>query len=284
MKVLGFTPTYADAAEKFKKLIPEARGSSGKWFDWAVYAGETTPETVDVLRGHLRHPLGAGIQYLTVWPENRGQHHATLEALRLARALGYEWLLRIDDDVEFKTQRWLKKMLERLHELHRLQKANTETLIARAGVEGPERERMLAHASRHRMVAGPTVKGLRQPPEVKALIELGQPYVVECVELLGGVLRLAPVPLLEGYEPDVTMPVGRGDPQQLAAYLEREQGFLVRFKDIRVGHDTRAIEGAEDAWKAHRRRMGHYWPWVPPEGFTELPSPMKRGEKPKEAK
>ena len=114
--VLAFTVSYGDR-EFLRETVPALRASAGCWFDWAVFLGAPSPRLREDAEGLLHHPERTGIQYLLSWPENRGQHHGTAEALKIAREMGYKWFLRLDDDVTPKTKKWLKKMLERLVEL-----------------------------------------------------------------------------------------------------------------------------------------------------------------------
>ncbi len=40
------------------------------------------------------------------------------------------------------------------------------------------------------------------------------------------------------------------------------EGMQIRFPDIRVVHDTRAIEAEDSEEAALVRRMGYYWPYL----------------------
>lgn len=234
-EVLAFTPTYGERLN-IVHTITDLRGSAGMWFDWGVWAGAPS----QALQAALERLLAdRQLQFLQCWDENRGQHYATKEALELARALGYRWLLRLDDDVMHKTKRWLRKLVDRTEELRR---------IARDG--------------RHRIIAAPRIIGLNHQPKVEGQIQLGQSFQVNLVELLGGVCRLHPVEFLANFEPDLFMPTGRGDPQSIGVHADRNEGLLAQYPDIRMIHKTDQLEEEDTPEMAHLRKMSRYWPWL----------------------
>jgi len=240
--VLAFTVSYGDRAF-LTDAVSELRSTAGMWFDWAVFLGAPSPALRASAEALLQHPEHTGIQALLCWPENRGQHHATAAALKLARAEGYTWLLRLDDDIRPKTKRWLRKMLDRL-----------ETL------------KKTAEDEHYRLVASPRILGLRNPIPPQGTLDKGQPFPVELMPILGGACRLHPLELLEGYEPPLLDPVGRGDPQSLTDYAFDHTfgGMLVRFPDIRMKHETDKIEAQDSPAQAKLRRLGKYWPYLGP--------------------
>ena len=237
-RVLAYTVSHGNRPH-LAECVPAMRGAAGEWFDWAVFLGRPSERLMVDAQSLLNQPGGLGIQYLLAWKENRGQHHATTAALELAREKGYDWLLRIDDDVTPRTQRWLKKMLKRADDI----KERTEDDI-------------------YRFVLCPKIIGLKHPVQPIGVLEKGQKYDVEILPVAGGALRLHPVALLRDYKPPLYEPVGRGDPTSIAAYLEEVGGFLARFKDIRVVHNTAALEEAETPHESHERAMGKYWPFL----------------------
>lgn len=234
MKILAFTPTHG-RLRKFPQTYKQARGKAGIWFDWAVFAGSVQPDYAEYLQSLV---APEGLQHLTIWPENRGQHHAWTEALELARKGEYDFILRIDDDIEFKTERWLKKMVERLYDLKK--RGEDKTL---------------------RFVAVPKILRLKNPIPAMGVIEKDQPYPAEVLEVTGGGVRLVPLHLLDGYAPDTKLPLRRGEPQDLHTWLVDKAMFL-RFPDIRVIHDTAVNEADQTPEEALVHRMGVYWPYL----------------------
>lgn len=233
-------------------FVTAARATAGCWFDWAVWLGAPTSDLREEAEALLDHPGGLGIQHLTAWPENRGQHHALREALALARAHGYHWLLRLDPDLSFKTRGWLSA--EAKDKRGRLRLGMLERL-----------EWMREHSgdSLYRIVAAPRVVGLRNPLLPIAMLQpVGQPFPAELMDVLGGACRLHPVSLLEGFEPDIYDPVNRGDPQQMALWVREHGGLLVRFPDIRVLHPTDELEAADTPEQADERLYAQWWPFL----------------------
>jgi len=237
-RVLAFTVTHGDRPF-LADTIRLARGTAG----YLVVLSGVSARQHAVAKAALE--AEAGIQHLVAWPENRGQHHAFAEALALARQGGYRWLLRLDDDVRFKTKRWLKKLIQ-------------QTLDLRARAGDPV----------DRLVVAPKVIGLRNQPKIRAVLEKGQPYQAQLMELLGGVCRLHPVRLLDGFEPPLDEAIGRGDPEAIAIWCRRVGGLLVRFPNIRVVHRTDDLEAKDSPEAAHVRRMGWYWPWINPRTWS----------------
>ncbi len=237
--ILAYTCSYGSRSF-LREAVPALRGTAGVWFDWVVYLGAPSDDLLSEASTLLHDERRLGIQHLTVWPENRGQHWATHDALEMARAEGYRWLLRLDDDITAKTQRWLKKMVARLEKL-----------------------KSLVGDEFYRLVAGPRIMGLKNPIPSLGVIEKQQGFPVEIVPVLGGACRLHPVSLLADYVAPVYSPLGRGDPQSMAAYLEGTVGgMMVRFPDIRMRHPTDELEAKDSPQEALVRKMARYYPYL----------------------
>jgi len=241
--IFAYTVSYGDRAY-LKKTVTNMRGTAGVWFDWGVWLGAPSEGLQAEAQDLLEHPQRLGIQRLRIWPENRGQHHATKEALEYAREKGYKWLLRMDDDCQSKTKRWLKKMLAQLAAL-----------------------KLAAKDPQDRVIVAPKVVGLRHPLRATGYINLGQTvdgkeFQAEDMEVLGGVCRLHPVEFLKDYKPLLYAPAGREDPGSIAAYVREHEGLLIRFPGIRVVHRTDVLEANETENQGLMRKMSHYWPWL----------------------
>lgn len=135
MKVLAYTISHGER-RYLATNAAKIRGATGMWFDWHVFLGAPSQEAKEDAERLLNDPQHLGIQFLTVWPENRGQHHATAEAFKHAREGGYDWLLRADDDITPKTKSFLKKMVEHLVELKDLAKDPVYRIVASPKVIG----------------------------------------------------------------------------------------------------------------------------------------------------
>lgn len=243
-EILAYTPTFGQ--RPFVHRIAKLRATAGTWFDWLVCVGDPTP----AYRKELTDSMGGtGIQKLCTFEANVGQHYATAFALKYAREQGYKWLLRLDDDVEAKSKRWLSTMIERV-----------ETLKSLAGDDT------------YRIVAAPRVVGLLNPIPAVGAIQLNQSFPVDIMPLLGGVCRLHPVEFLADYEPPLLAPRGRKDPESIAAYCAAKEGLLLRFPDIRVIHNTKELVALESEEEQHSRQMAKYWPHIPANlGYEDKP-------------
>lgn len=254
-RILAYTTTHG-SRRFLADCVRDMRATAGAWFDWAVILSGADDEQRSVARTLLHAPGGYGIQHLIDFgDENRGQHHATREALRIARGQDYAWLLRIDDDARSKTKGWLrdtgtdrrgKPKMGMLDRLEWLKEATGDT--------------------EYRIIAAPRVLGLRNPlrPFAEFSPTENQPFRAELMPALGGVLRLANTHFLRDFEPNLYDPIGRGDPEQIAAYCHHplRVGFLCRFPDIRILHPTPEVEAADSPEGAQQRSLSHYWPFL----------------------
>jgi len=247
-KILAFTVTHG-ARRFLPKLVPDMRGAAGAWFDWLVVLSGADAEQHAAAQALLNDPDRKGIQHLLSWEENRGQHWAFDAALRLAREQGYEWLIRIDDDIRSKTKGWLRAMhpgrygmLDRLEWL----RVNSGDML-------------------YRVVAAPRVVGLRNPIRVIESLNIpdtDQPFRAELVPILGGALRIHNVDYFRDFKAEFYSARGRRDPEAVGRYVQTKVGLLVRFPDISIVHPTDELEGQETEEEKRARAMGHYWPWL----------------------
>lgn len=259
-RILAYTVTHG-ARRYLPRLIPDARGTAGVWFDWLLVLSGADEEQHAAAKKLLDKSKFGGVQFVTAFKENRGQHWATKFAFELARDRQYDWLLRIDDDIQFRTKRWLKKMIERLVHL-----------------------KFAAGDQEYRLVATPVVKGLKNPIQALGIIQglRGQDFPCEIIEKAGGACRLHNLRFFNTFEPNPYAPLGRRDPESVMEYVIQNGGMFVRFPDIRVYHPTVELERDETPSEKHSRKMGHYWPWIGPGDATGL-EVIGTGEFPQEA-
>lgn len=236
--ILAYTVSYGDR-NYLPKTVPQIRATAGCWFDWAVWLGAPSPASILSASELLKHPQGIGIQRLEIWDENKGQHHATNAAMALARAHGYKWILRLDDDVTAKTKKFLTKMVTRLEEL-----------------------KTLTNDKVYRIVAAPKIIGLKHPLQPQGGMFKGQAYPVDIMATLGGACRLHNVDFFKDYEAPIYDPVGRGDPESIISYTDLKVGILARFPDIRLVHQTKELEKLDSPEMALMRRMSKIWPYL----------------------
>jgi glycosyltransferase involved in cell wall biosynthesis len=243
--VLAFTPTYGDRMG-VSTLVSSARSLAGMDFDWLLCSGAPTPER----RIEFQQLYDSDrIQRLVLWAENRGQHHATYEALEHARAAGYDWFLRIDDDITFRTPRWLLQMVEWATWLHDLWTKQYEMQQEIRPAPWP--------------ICSPYIAGLLHPiPPQGDIRNRDQTFRADLMPVLGGACRLHRVNSLRDYSPDLYAPLGRWDPERIRDYAVSIAVPLARFPDIRVLHDTARLEKQDTPEQRHLRRIGRTWCWL----------------------
>lgn len=173
---------------------------------------------------------------------NRGQHVVFNEALKKAKAMGCTHLLRVDDDIEFLSHRWLVKMVEA-----------SEALGAA-------------------FILSPTVKGLKHPPEMSQMIDVQGVPVKFLTEAIGGACRLHPMKLLTEsvipYVSDVRLPLGFGDATGVMKWAKKltalgQPIYCVWLDHVRVQHSTAKQEAEDPQYHATHDILQHM-PYIPP--------------------
>jgi len=184
----------------FERTVREGREKAGCDFEWKMWTNAIV---------------------------NRGQHVVFNEALAEAKERGFDYLLRIDDDIEFLSHRWLAKMLEA------------------AALLGPN------------FIISPTIKGLKHPPEMSQVVDVKGMPCRFLTEAIGGACRLHPVKLLteapQPYVSDVRLPLGFGDATGIAKWCrEMTMGgypcYMVWLDHVRVKHATAKQEEEDVAY------------------------------------
>jgi len=235
-KVLAFMITRADTPmrrELLKKTIDSALETAGIEFDLRIHywndPGLIGFEGAGVNVGWMHHP------------HNVGQHVIMNTALRRAKEKGYEYLLRLDDDCQFKTKRWLKKMVDA------------------AELLGPA------------FVISPTVQGLKFPPERTNIVDINGVDVRFLTEAIGGVCRLHNVASLTDeaypYISDIRHPLGFGDATGIAKWCteapEDNKKWMVYLTKVKVKHSTLLQEKGDEVYH-EQHAMFQALPYIPP--------------------
>jgi len=165
-KVFAYTITRANSTDRCRLLLETmTKGRSTADFDfyWHVYInGHGILGTSMVEAAHM----GNIINSYDILPVNEGQHPPTNRAIEVALKDGYDYIIRIDDDVEWLTKRWLAKLVEASQKL------------------------------KDEFVLSPLVRGLRWLPDQSQQIEI-EGIPVRIIEgPIGGICRLIPTKLL----------------------------------------------------------------------------------------
>lgn len=236
--IFAFTVTRATSAARCRLLqetLVTARRTAGTGFYWYVYGSGVGA----VARGIIDAAKDIGVvdeHYLN--DENVGQHVAWNAAFKRASSLGYKHFVRIDDDCEFISKRWLKK----LHEASC--KLNDKFILA------------------------PLVRGLRNPPEKSNKVEANGVEFYLLRDAIGGICRWHPMELLtrkdDPFIADVRKPLGSGDATGIAAWAKRHVIPFAYLSYVRVRHaHSTAVQEAEDAEHFATQNMFQHVPYIP---------------------
>jgi len=223
-RVLAFTPYRGGTAHRLATLestIKDGRDKAGHEFEWRVWDNAKV---------------------------NKGQHTVFNEALAEATTRGFDFLLRIDDDVSFLSQRWMAKMLESADKL------------------GPQ------------FILSPTIIGLKHPPEMSQCVTVNGVDVRFLTQAIGGACRLHPVKLLTQaptpYVSDVRLAMGMGDATGIVRWAEEMtlQGYPVAccwLEHVRVKHATATQERDDEQYHAIHSTLQRV-PYLPswPEAYN----------------
>ena len=239
MRVLAFTPSRANTSRRGQLLlqtITQARDTAGHPFDWHLYCQE------GILAHNIANSAKATnlIQGVHTYPDNVGQHPPFNEALSLAVTGGYDFLLRLDDDCEFLSKRWLAKLIE------------------------------ISAAFDHGAILTPAVKGLKYPPPRTLEVEIKDFKVEMLLAAIGGICRLHPIAVItrpdDPYLSDVRLPLGSGDASGIGAWCQRQTDPIVPMvwcKNVRVRHTTKEQEEVdEEHFVTHN--LFQRIPYIPP--------------------
>jgi glycosyltransferase involved in cell wall biosynthesis len=169
--------------------------------------------------------------------ENVGQHVALAAILRIAEAEDYDFIVKVDDDLLWKTPRWLKKMLAIEREVYAF--------------------------SGQRCVFAPVIKGLKNPVPIAARIKLKGKIPLAVVPILGGACRLHHISFFNGYTADVRKAMGAGGDTSVAQHAGTTGVSLFYCPWVRIEHPTRKMEEADpDYFELHD--LFQILPYIPP--------------------
>lgn len=242
MSIFAFTVTRASTPARCKLLIETitaARKTAGVEFDWHVWESGCSPDGIKTLEAAL---AAEQITDLHLKGENIGQHIAWNEAFDLAHERGYDYFLRLDDDCEFISKRWLKKLVY------------ASTLF------------------NDKFIISPTIKGLNYPPDRSSpCIHLGQ-QIEFLRAAIGGICRLHPVALLHerGFIADVRKPLGSGDATGIGTWCKENTIPMVYLKRVRVRHaKSTTVQEREDPDYFQHHDIFQHIPYIPRYVATE---------------
>jgi hypothetical protein len=231
-RILVYTVSRADTPAQVERALGSlhaAQSATGLEHDWILWANAPG----------IREAAGWAWTAGRLWGtgENQGQHVALAEVLAHARGARYDYIVKVDDDLEWSTPRWLRKMVAVEEACHDFSK-KYPLLAAR-------------------------VRGLRHPIPIAARIKLpgGIPLLV--VPIVGGACRLHHVSFFDGYVPDVRRALGAGGDTSINSHAEAMHipNFITPWVNVR--HATAEMESRDPAYfQAHP--MFQVLPYIPP--------------------
>lgn len=201
-RVAVFTMTRDRIGYTKRTFRSMADTSAGHPYDHWVFDQGSTDGTVDWLKESVA--LGNIMSY-SAWGENVGLHVGMNRAHRALLDAGYDYIMKVDNDAEFKTKHWLRKLLRAQSSLG------------------------------NRSVVSPRIVGLSNPVIPFAKKRIGG-FRVSFMSIIGGICRLMPRDAIEDFEFCERLPLAHGGDAWFADYCKRENIPLVYIEDIRVRH------------------------------------------------
>jgi glycosyltransferase involved in cell wall biosynthesis len=223
--------TRADSDKRLallERTVKQARKKAGHEFFWQLIGSGVQPPKLD------------GIDDVISFDNNVGQHFAwNLAYDHALHDFNSDYFLRIDDDCEFLSQRWLAKLVD-------------------ASVILDDK-----------MILAPIVRGLVHPPDRSEVVEVKGQRLSFLMAAIGGVCRLHPTALLKkhNYISDVRLALGAGDATGIARWCREHIIPMAYVMSIRVRHSTqKQMDDDPDYFKNHAlyQRLPYIPTWSHP--------------------
>jgi GT2 family glycosyltransferase len=197
----------------------------GHRYDHHVYDNGS----VDGTREYLTELVDAGrIKSVTFFGENRGLSYSFNRAWRDALDANYDLVMNVDNDAQFKTRKWLKKLV------------NAHKVLSRRD---------------SRAVISPVVKNLRHPPGAWGQHSEGG-FRFGFVDILGGISRLIPAKTLADMEMPDRLPLAWGQDQAVAYHCATKNIPMAYVYNVVVRHMMTDDE-QQDVIPAYMQRKGY---------------------------
>ncbi len=237
--IFAFTVTRAETSERallLQNTIYAARKTAGMDFTWCIWSSGIKGAAISVVESALATKT---VQEVYHKRENIGQHVAWNEAFKLALDGDYDYFLRIDDDCEFPTKRWLAKLV-------------------RASVTFDDK-----------FVLSPKIKGLENPPRGSQIVNIKGIPCEFLVDAIGGICRLHPTAIMKDYVSDVRKPMGSGDATGIADYCKERTIPMAYVRHIRVRHAKSTKGQQSDSEHFSMHGVYQHIPYIPIQESTK---------------
>jgi hypothetical protein len=238
-KVLVYTVTRADTPARVKAAAASlllGQKTAGLSCDWIIYCN--SPQMHEWAQWAWRNGQTWGTG------ENVGQHVALRDVLAYARAEGYDFIVKVDDDVEWMTRRWLRRLVVAAYSIHA--------------------------ASSKWCLVGPRVFSLSNPiphaldTEVPS-VESGRTLPIRVMPIIGGLVRLHHISFFKDYFLDVRRAMGSGGDASIRDHSVGDDGPKVASivcRHVRVRHNTKKQQ-ADDPVYHRMHRVMQLVPFIP---------------------
>lgn len=229
-KVLIYTVSRANSITRVKSALESlhhAQSTAGHPHEWILWANAPGIHEASKLSWLNGQRWNDGI--------NTGQHVALSEILKYARSNNFDFILKADDDLQWLTKNWLKKLLE---------------------IESS----CFNFSNRHQVI-GASVVGLKNPIPVIAKIKVAK-HPLKVVSIIGGACRLHHISFFDDYIPDCRRALGAGGDVSIAQHAEKIGVGMLISHHVRVAHRTEEMESADPEY-FNEHQMFQCIPFVP---------------------
>lgn len=210
-----------------KQAFSSLERKAGHPYDHYIWDNGSTDGTYEWLKDH---------DYTVLHSEaNVGQNVAANELLRTIREKGgYTHILRFDNDCFIESDNLLAELIEACGLLE------------------------------NKAVVSPRVEGLNWNPDRFATKDLGK-HEAGFVDIIGGICRLHPTILIDGFWFDVRQPMGFGEASQVARWCQKKVIALAYIETLVVNHGVSTKEQIEkDPHYFKEHACLQRYPYVPP--------------------
>jgi len=211
-KVAIYTFTR-DRLDYTKRTLDSMRDTRpGHAYDHWIFDQGSEDGTQEYIKAKIAH---GRLFDLTEFGHNLGLHVGKNTAHDQLLTAGYDFIMKVDNDIEFKTQHWLRKLLAAYRAL------GNDAVIS------------------------PRIKGLNNPPQSWADKRVGK-FNFAFVSILGGATRFTTRKTIESFRYNERMPMAMGAASTFANHCMAFNIPLAYCEDIIVRHmDT--TKGQEEA-------------------------------------
>ncbi len=218
-----------DRLDYTKRTLKSMYKKAGHPFDLYIFDNGSTDGTHEWIHTECRYP----VQYM-LNKKNFGQHIGANRAIKWIRSEDrYDFIMRVDNDCRFLSNKWLKKLLSAYKTLF-------DGKIA---------------------VISPQILGLNHPPQPYA-VKSEKGHIYWFIEIVGGICRLHPTKLFDDFSFNERQALAFGEAQHLSIYCQDNQIPMCYIINLRAEHmDTTNRQVGRLPEYFERSEMERYLPY-----------------------